>query len=305
MALPPEAAEQVRVLSPEHNGRFLVISLLQGHVFDALLDFFLRGKQNPHAAEWAFDLTLIKLDKVCNVEDSKFVAFMLVAKKRPVGAPPSLALKLGPGEPAESLAEDELKRRVKRLQYETMMNADMRNFKAGQVFHQSTELERDGIPRYSIIARDASDELVLGRKTMCVFVVPLGAEREMDIFNEEKQKEILEQTQVARLIIVILGRGHRYENLDKIKEELDPAVVSLVPKDCANASNIAYLSTSKTIHLREIVFENSSIIVQDHAQQEEDGEEPVILRQMVFQSRPRHVQSEVPLMYRNAKSQGL
>ena len=68
---------------------------------------------------------------------------------------------------------------------------------------------------------------------------------------------LLEQTGNTRLVIVILGRGHTYESLDKIKEELNPGIVSLVPADCANADSILYLSSSRVIHLREIVFENA------------------------------------------------
>jgi hypothetical protein len=62
---------------------------------------------------------------------------------------------------------------------------------------------------------------------------------------------------MTRLVIVILGRGFTYESLDKIKEELNPGVISLMPSDCANAGQIPYLSTSQVIHLREVVFENS------------------------------------------------
>ena len=69
--------EQVRVLDPTTNGRFLIVSLLQAHVLDALLDFFVRGKNNPHFEQYTFDLELIKLDKICNVQDSKFVSFFL------------------------------------------------------------------------------------------------------------------------------------------------------------------------------------------------------------------------------------
>ena len=62
---------------------------------------------------------------------------------------------------------------------------------------------------------------------------------------------------MTRLVIVILGRGHTYENLDKIKEELNPGIVSLMPTDCSNASSIPYMSSSRVIHLREVVFENA------------------------------------------------
>jgi len=60
-------AEQLRVLDTAHNGRFLIVSLLQAHVLDALLDFFVRGKDNPHFEGFVFDLELRKLDKMCDV----------------------------------------------------------------------------------------------------------------------------------------------------------------------------------------------------------------------------------------------
>ena len=124
---------------------------------------------------------------------------------------------------------------------------------------------------------------------MCCFVVPLGCEREMDIHNPEKQLQVLEQTGMTRLVIVILGKGHQYESLDKIKEELNPGIVSLMPSECSNATSIPYLSTSRVLHLREVVFESASIIIEDFVQQKEEGEEPQVLRQMIFPSKPTQV----------------
>lgn len=91
---------------------------------------------------------------------------------------------------------------------------------------------------------------------------------------------------MARLVIVILGRGHTYESLDLIKEELNPGIMSLSPVDCTNRAEIPYLSSSKTIHLREVVFENNQMIIEDFAQQGDGEQEPVILRQMIFASKP-------------------
>ena len=48
--------EQLRVLDPANNGRFLIVSLLQAHVLDALLDFFVRGENNPLHESHVFDL---------------------------------------------------------------------------------------------------------------------------------------------------------------------------------------------------------------------------------------------------------
>jgi len=124
---------------------------------------------------------------------------------------------------------------------------------------------------------------------MCCFVVPLGCEREMDIHNAEKQMALLDQTGMTRLVIVILGRGHTYENLDQIKLELNPGVVSLMPADCSNAGKIPYLSSSRIIHLREVVYENDQFIIEDFVQQGEDSEEPQVLRQMIFTDKPTQI----------------
>mmetsp|Transcript_32806 Transcript_32806/g.43244 ORF Transcript_32806/g.43244 Transcript_32806/m.43244 type:complete len:80 (+) Transcript_32806:195-434(+) len=78
---------------------------------------------------------------------------------------------------------------------------------------------------------------------------------------------------MTRLVIVILGRGHEYENLDQIKQELSPGVVSLMPADCANANNIPYLSTSHVIHQREVIFENDKLIIEDYKQQDSPDSE--------------------------------
>ena len=59
------------------------------------------------------------------------------------------------------------------------------------------------------------------------------------------------------------------------------------------------------IHLREVVFENKNIIVEDFVQKDSADAEEQVLRQMIFTSKPQQIQSEVPLIYRNSKSSEL
>ena len=112
--------EQIRVLDASTNGKFLIVSLLQGHVLDALLDFFIRGKNNPYAESHAFDVQINKLDKVCDVNESKFVSFLLVVTKRAKASPEDkskLLLKANIGQEAAIMEENELKFGLKKLQY--------------------------------------------------------------------------------------------------------------------------------------------------------------------------------------------
>ena len=109
-------SEQIRVLDHSAGGQFLIVSLLQAHVLDALCDYFVRGKNNPHFADYVFDMELRKLDKICDVQETKFVSFLLVFTKKPrtEGETASkFSLKMGLGMDAEVMSEDALKKRVK------------------------------------------------------------------------------------------------------------------------------------------------------------------------------------------------
>lgn len=99
------------MLDSATNGKFLIVTLLQAHVMDALLDFFVKGKNNPHFENYVFDFQLNKLDKICKVDDSKFVSFLLCVTKRPREADSSqskLTLKMSVEQEAEAIEEADL-----------------------------------------------------------------------------------------------------------------------------------------------------------------------------------------------------
>ena len=154
-------------------------------------------------------------------------------------------------------------------------------FKKGQRYELSSSEMKDNVPRYSLTVLDALDDFLLKQKTVGVFVVPLGVEREMDIYNEAEQRALFEVAKFARLIIVILGKTHKYESLDQIKEELNSKILDLTPPDCTNRHSIPYLSTNKTLHVRDYVYEDSEMWVQDFQETGEDGQSQ-FLRQVFF-----------------------
>jgi hypothetical protein len=134
-------------------------------------------------------------------------------------------------------------------------------FKQGQRYELASSEMKDNVPRYSLTVLDTQDESLLAQKTVGVFVVPLGVEREMDIYNEVEQRALFEVAKFARLIIVILGKTHKYESIDQIKEELNAKILGLTPPDCANQSSIPYMSTNKTLHVRDYVYEDAEMWV--------------------------------------------
>ena len=85
----------------------------------------------------------------------------------------------------------------------------------------------------------------------------------MDIYNIVKQRALFEIAPFARLIIVILGKGHKYESLNQIKEELNPKILDLTPPDCTNVAQIPIFSTNETLHVRDYVYEDAQMWVCD------------------------------------------
>jgi hypothetical protein len=74
----------------------------------------------------------------------------------------------------------------------------------------------------------------------------------------------LDQTGFSRLVIVVLGRGHKYVSLQEIQDELSPKIMDLCPTDCKNKEKIPYLSTNSQLHVREIVHEEETFYVEDY-----------------------------------------
>jgi len=126
------------------------------------------------------------------------------------------SFKQGLKEAGPICTRDELVAHVQRLQNERFV-MHTKIFKQGQRYELASSETKDGIPRFSFTVLDAQDEILFNQKTVGVFVVPIGCEREMDIYNVVKQRALFDIAPFARLIIVILGRAHKYESLDQIK----------------------------------------------------------------------------------------
>jgi len=55
----------------------------------------------------------------------------------------------------------------------------MKEFRPSFRYNVETDIAIDGVPRYSLYVIDHSEKSVLTNKTLGVFVVPLGMEREL------------------------------------------------------------------------------------------------------------------------------
>ncbi len=85
------------------------------------------------------------------------------------------------------------------------------------------------MPRYTLTVIDNNDPKVLKKRTCAAFITPQGKERDTMIASEIGKVSLCTQAGYSRLIVVTLNHGHKFENIDKVKNELSPKVVDLAP----------------------------------------------------------------------------
>jgi hypothetical protein len=62
--------------------------------------------------------------------------------------------------------------------------------------------------------------------------------------------------------------------------------MSICPLDCSNRDKIPFLSTNSKVHVRETVYEDLQVIIEDYAEDNEEGE-TIVLRQLIFLDNPQ------------------
>lgn len=73
-----------------------------------------------------------------------------------------------------------------------MMSQSMKEFRPSSRFNVETDIAIDGVPRYTLYVIDSSEKSILGKKSLGVFVVPLGMERELQVKEESGQVKVLD-----------------------------------------------------------------------------------------------------------------
>lgn len=187
------------------------MSLLQDFVLESLLANFTK-EGSP-----LYEITIILIHQPAMAGGSHFQRYLIhmkPAEKLSFHIKDSLD-----AAPITKKNAEDVKSYIKLDQLKNMigpMQVEMKEFKRGQKYQVQTDDLVFGRPRYTLHVIDSDEQQDLLQKTMGVFVVPLGAEREMQIETYEAQTKIRKQTGFARLVIVVLGRGHKYTSLQQI-----------------------------------------------------------------------------------------
>lgn len=114
--------------------------------------------------------------------------------------------------------------------------------------------------------------------------------------TENGQRELSEKAGFKRLILASMNRGHVYESIDSIKEELSKKVMDLAPPSLPKGTKVPFLTAGEDIGYRKVHFDGTTelsgmVIIQDVQKNDE-----TYTRQMIFQSMKKHIQSEARIV---------
>jgi len=144
---------------------------------------------------------------------------------------------------------------------------------------------QDKSPKYLLTLIDSPNKNQLKQKSFGVFIIPQGQERSWSFSRLEGQLELLEMADTSRLLLVALGHGFMFSDLDSIKEDLNQVALALMPPGC-KTSKIPFM-TNGQIGEKVVIYFSDYIIIEDVLEDE------VYHRQLLFAGNTNLVQSEI------------
>lgn len=156
-------------------------------------------------------------------------------------------------------------------------------------------------PRYTLTVVENPSKAMNG--LYAIFIVPQGQENEWLYNTKEGCQELCECAGFKRLAIATLHRGHTYESIDQIKEELSAKAMDLSPPGLPSNSKVPFLTAGEDVGYCTVQYEGETsisggVIIQDVQKQDQ-----TYTRQMLFKDMKRQVQSEARLVNDASKNQ--
>ncbi|XP_068621193.1 eEF1A lysine and N-terminal methyltransferase homolog [Battus philenor] len=279
-------AEIKRVL--KLGGRFLCISLLQKHILNKLVNEFCDKS-------WMLRVVRCHEAESKNSEDgdgNTLPVFVVVATK--FKEMPKLILEV-------CMAGDKMIRLdnprelldcVKSIQDTAFVTNGLARTNLDENDEVSLDLMQPGedTPRYTLYVVDQKKTQSINK--YAVFIVPQGRESEWLFGTAAGRRQLQGSARFGRLVVAVLRRGHLYQSLDAVKEELAHSAKMLAPNGFSG--QIPFLSLGSDVGRRVKVYEGSSKVSGDFVVEDVDVE-GATHRRLVFLDNQFLVQSEAKL----------
>ncbi|KAL0848842.1 hypothetical protein ABMA28_013262 [Loxostege sticticalis] len=277
------------------GGRFVCISLLQSHILKKLLETFCDKS-------WMFRVVRCHEAEEKNAENgdgTTLPVFVVVATK--FKAMPQLILEV-------CLAGDKMQRvgtpeelfgYIKSAQDTAFVTNGLAKTCLDEDNEVSLDLMQPGedSPRYTLYIVDQKKSQAINK--YAVFIVPQGRESEWLFGTPAGRRQLQDSARFGRLVVAVLRRGHHFESLDAVKEELTHSAKMLIP--FGFTGQIPFLSLGSEVGRRVKVYEGTSPISGPFVVEDVDVEGDTH-RRLVFLDNQFLVQSEAKLKTVKRKS---
>ncbi|XP_014360897.2 eEF1A lysine and N-terminal methyltransferase homolog [Papilio machaon] len=270
------------------GGRFLCISLLQTHILNKLVKEFCDNS-------WMFRIVRCHEAEQKNSENgdgNTLPVFVVVATK--FKELPKLIIEVCmAGEKMIRLdTPQELQDCVKSVQDTAFVTNGLAKTNLDEDDEVSLDLMQPGeeTPRYTLYVVDQKRTQAANK--YAVFIVPQGRESEWLFGTAAGRRQLQQSAKFSRLAVALLRRGHIYDSLDAVKEELAHSAKMLAPNGFAG--QIPFLSVGSDVGRRVKVEEGSSKVSGDFVVEDVDVQ-GVSYRRLVFLDNQFLVQSEAKL----------
>uniref|UniRef100_A0A1X7V9F0 Methyltransferase domain-containing protein n=1 Tax=Amphimedon queenslandica TaxID=400682 RepID=A0A1X7V9F0_AMPQE len=148
-------------------------------------------------------------------------------------------------------------------------------------------------PRFTLRVVDLPKKKALNGQ-FAIFLVPQGRETNWLFSSSAGSTQLAESAGYERLVIVTLHRGHTYQSLDKVKEEISTKAMELSQDSLPDRIKCPVLSLAEGVGSRTVLLESSSsssggFVVEESQDEEERG----LVRRLVFLESPHLAQTEI------------
>lgn len=238
----------------KYFGRYICVTLLQEHVL-ALFNWF------SNANNWMvrFYRCPRKKDTFTNKSDKvNFPVFIVCCIKLKTKIANSfIEFKVDPDSyPQKYNNIDDVTDTIKSMQNIEFIKYNVRNNKIldENFFIELFDDNNSTDSRYMMYFVHAKN--ITSKSSKCsVMIVPQGREHEWMFSTVKGRRELLNQSRMDHLIVIILSRKHKYESLRHIINEIENLVTDFFP---VNPKQIEFVSIDDGIGNRNIIWEGKS-----------------------------------------------
>ncbi|KAG6453988.1 eEF1A lysine and N-terminal methyltransferase homolog [Manduca sexta] len=270
------------------GGRFICVSLLQSHILAKLLATFCDKS-------WMFRVVRCHEAEQKNAEDgdgATLPVFVIVATKFKVMPQLILEVCMAGDKMVRLQTPEELQSHVKSAQDAAFITNGLAKTNLDDENEVSLDLMLPGedSPRYTLYVVDKKHSQIINK--YAVFIVPQGREAEWLFGTPAGRRQLQDSARFGRLVVAVLRRGHHFDSLDAVKEELAHSAKMLIPYGFSG--QIPFLSLGSDVGRRVKIHSGSSKMSGEFVVEDVDVD-GATHRRLVFLDNQFLVQSEAKL----------